>query len=323
MRIIGKKRWTLKRSETTTTADSPAKICSMPRRPPDVELRCLQFEQSHHGPDTKGANGKCSWTEGCAAPPSVSAEVHWLGKDRRAWFAVCAEHHLRLHQYFHVIDPAPVAEATHLLESLATSFAAACRSLPAHEKDSERRGQLAIGRRGLEDDEATAFLRTFRRGMVDILPDGTFTLPGCRQCPSELHLIGRSGDITALHTEYLIHIGVVAELVDDYGWALADLAFEQGEWDLYGFSDGRVTLAAEAKARSSKHDADSLASLLESLRGLSEDRTLPVKKNHERKWDALRALAAAGPLDVLLVASGARWWMKAELDQDGHLRIEG
>jgi hypothetical protein len=170
---------------------------------------------------------------------------------------------------------------------------------------------LSVGRRGIHEDEAQAFLRAWREKLVLIDIAGRFTVPAARACPPVMHLVGRSGNRTALHTEYLIQIGVIAELIQDQDWALPDLAFEQDEWDLLGYKNGRVSLAVEAKARPLRPDADSLEALRDSFVSRSIDPTVPLRKNHERKWRALEEFVTEGPVTVLLVASGARWWFDA------------
>lgn len=283
-----------------------------------ADLTCEAFSPANHRVGTKAATGRCSWTEDCSDAPTWSCTVTTSGRASR--YGLCDRHHQRIHQYYDT-DWDPATEVEHLLRTWARGFAAACRANPAHEHDGDRRDDLQLGRRGLETDECSAFLRTWRAELVDVDVDGTFTLPSLGACPPELHLVGRSGRATTLHTEYLVQIGVVAELVEDLGWGRRELAFEQGEWDLLGRREGRVQLAVEAKARAAATDPDGLARLERSLLGLSEVPTRKVPDNHERKWAALREFVESGPVDVLLVASGARTWLHARLDDTGHLRI--
>jgi Holliday junction resolvase-like predicted endonuclease len=284
---------------------------------PQVRLECESFDVAKHRAGTNGAAGRCSWREDCPGKPSVTARVTYLRNGRRATYALCDADHLRLHQYFDVQEPGPVDEAHHLLSQLAEGFARGARQEPTHALDPARVGALGLGKRGLLPDESRAFLRTWRAGLVEIEADGAFTLPRCRECPPALHLVGRSGSAVALHTEYLIHIGAVAELVNDYGWHMSELAFEQGEWDIIGVRDGRPMLLVEAKARAHRPDGDSLESLRESLHALSRDESSATSTNHRNKFRELRAAAAHGPVVVLLVASDARWWMEATVRPDG------
>lgn len=286
-----------------------------------VELGCVDFDRALHRPGSKGADGRCSWTETCPSPPVTSSTVYAQATGRTSRFALCQEHHLRVHQYYDTCNTTPTDEVKHLLEHWAEGFASTCRRTPTHPQDADRAAVLALGRRGVEEDEAAAFLRTWRAGLVDISTDGTFTVPKTRMCPPALHLIGRGGDGVALHTEYLIHLGVLAELVADRGWALADLAFEQGEWDVLGLDDDRVSLVVEAKARAHPPASDSLESLRGSFLARSDDPGVSIPANHDRKWWALADYAQHGPVQVLLLASGARWWFRAR-SHGGRLVVE-
>ncbi len=135
-----------------------------------------------------------------------------------------------------------------------------------------------------------------------------------------MHLVGRNGGRTALHTEYLIQVGVIEELIEDHHWALSDLAFEQDEWDLLGYSGAQVCLAVEAKARPWRPDSDSLQSLRDSFVSRSTNPMAPVPTNHDRKWRALEGFVKTRPVTVLLVASGARWWLEA-YELDGQMAV--
>lgn len=284
------------------------------------DFDCSAFDAGKHRAGTKGADGRCSWTEDCSALPSWSTQV--ATDTTRRLYAVCDEHHVRVHQYYADSPSTPEVEVEHLLGCWADGFARRCRAEGVHMRDGTRDGTLSLGRRGLERDECVAFLRTWRAGYVDVHVDGTFTLPGLGACPPELHLIGRNEDGTALHTEYLIQIGVVAELIEDCGWAPGQLAFEQGEFDALGHRDGRVQLAVEAKARADAADPDGLARLEASFRRLAEDPAYQAPPNHARKWDALRGFTQHGPVEVLLVASGARRWLHARQDPDGTIELD-
>lgn len=273
-----------------------------------AELNCDPYAASEHATGTKGSSGRCSWTENCAAAPvwSTTATI----PTRTQMYAICDHHHARVHQYF-TSDAPPEQEVEHLLRCWARGFARTCNANPSHAQDRGRTGDLTVGRRGLQQDECGAFLRTWRSDLVAIGVDGTFTLPGIGACPPELHLIGRSADATALHTEYLIQIGVIAELIEDHGWSPSELAFEQDEFDALGHRHGRVQLAVEAKARAAACDPDGLERLEHSLHRLSANPQEAVPMNHRRKWEALSAFVQVGPVTVLLVASGARRWLRA------------
>lgn len=284
-----------------------------------AELDCVGFDAGRHDPRTKGAAGRCSWTEDCRESPAWSTTV--TTATSRHLYALCGRHHARVHQYYPDATTTPEAEVQHLLEGWADGFAQQCRAEGTHPRDATRDRTLTLGRRGLDRDECASFLRAWRAGYVDIGIAGTFTLPGLRACPPELHLIGRNEDGTALHTEYLIQIGVVAELLEDHGWTADELAFEQGEFDALGHRDGRIQLAVEAKARPDVSDPDGLARLESSFTQLSHDSDHVASPNHARKWQALHGFTQEGSVHVLLVASGARWWMDAYRRPDGTTEV--
>lgn len=284
------------------------------------DFECASFDVGMHRPGTKSAGGRCSWTEDCPAPPSWSTRV--TRSTSRDLYALCDEHHARVHQHYTDTSTTPEGEVEHLLETWADGFARRCRAEGDHARDATRDGTLSLGRRGLQRDECVAFLRTWRAGYVEVRIDGSFTLPGLGTCPPELNLLSRNEDGTSLNTEYLIQIGVIAELIEDHGWAPGELAFEQGEFDALGHRDGRVQLAVEAKARADATDPDGLARLEASFRRSAEDPAHQAPPNHARKWTALRAFLEHGPLDVLLVASGARRWLRAQAGPDGTVELD-
>lgn len=210
-----------------------------------------------------------------------------------------------------------VAEVKRLLEGWAAGFAFACQTKPSHHLDPTRGPSLGFGSRGLASDEGTAFLRAYEAGLVIVDPDGRFRLPGARACSDNLHLVGRSGDHVALHTEYLVHLGAYGELVLDHGWSRSQLSFERGEFDIWGHDDvGEVVLAVEAKARAHRPHADSLESLLGSFERLACDPEATVPKNHLRKWIELLRLCGDHPVMLWLVADGARWYFDVTRAQD-------
>src|SRR4051812_49090241 len=106
-----------------------------------------------------------------------------------------------------------VAQVQVLLEGYADSFAAACRAgqaAPARDpstaaNDASRQRRLL--KRDVQPDEAASFLRAIRSGHMFVKPTGRFWASTARRSSRNLHLVGRSGTATALHTEYLIHIG--------------------------------------------------------------------------------------------------------------------
>jgi hypothetical protein len=74
----------------------------MPRAHPLVSLDCHQYVPENHNPGTKGASGRCSWTDDCAKRPTSSTTVEYETTGRRLTYALCATHHSRVHEYFGV-----------------------------------------------------------------------------------------------------------------------------------------------------------------------------------------------------------------------------
>lgn len=210
---------------------------------------------------------------------------------------------------------AEVDEVRRLVRGWAAGFASNCRKNPGpgekRPRDLERKETLTEGKGGLQPDECRAFLRSYRAGLVLVDPDGCFRMPEERTHKHTLHLVGRNGDHTRLHTEYLIQIGAYGELVLEHRWPRHLLAFEMGEFDILGFAvtpglHERATLLVEAKARCS--GGDSLSSLRESFIAKSSDPAFPMSTpNHRRKWSELVARTQGGPSFLWLVASDARW----------------
>ncbi len=212
-----------------------------------------------------------------------------------------------------------VDEVRRLLEGWAAGFARRCRLDPNGEIDASRSDELVFGG-DLERDEAEAFLRAYKAGLVVVDPDGRFRLPGVGRSFEAPHLIGRSGPRVALHTEYLINIGAYAELVLDFDWPAERLSFQfgAGEFDIGGFnSRGELALLVEAKARvGGSNGLDELEASFERLEAVNE---ATVTATTRRKWARLRLELETGPLRLWLVASGARRLYHCELDGTGRL----
>jgi hypothetical protein len=217
-------------------------------------------------------------------------------------------------------------EVGELLLGCADIFAADHRQRP-HRKfptDGIRQPHILLNR-GLGVDEAAAFLRAYRHGLVNVKPNGNFLIPNARACSLNLHLLSRNGDHLRVNTECLIHVGAYAELVLDYAFKssllIFDPFFNDDAMDLWGYAEpvrpgaaaweGKVVLLVEAKAR--VKGGDSLSALLSSFEKLSEDPAVPVSRNHRRKWNELLLMVGEhGTLQLLLVADGARWWFEAQ-----------
>jgi hypothetical protein len=181
---------------------------------------------------------------------------------------------------------------------------------------------------GVGADEASGFLRALDNGLVTLRPDGNFLVPGARACSPNLHLVGREGNGVKLHNEVLIHVAAYAELVVDHGWdperIVFDPFFANDALDLWGFSsgpsgeswrDGDIIFAAEAKAR--VKGGDGLQSLVKAFERLNTDPAAAVPAGQRRKWEELLRLTREHPIQLLLVADGARWWYSAAQTERG------
>ena len=227
-------------------------------------------------------------------------------------------------------DPA-IARVLHLLVDCAEVFAQRCRAHPSHPLDGTRTGSLLCAV-GIGADEASGFLRALDNDLVTLMPDGNFRIPGARACSPNLHLVGREGEGAKLHNEVLIHVAAYAELVLDHGWHPERLVFDpffgNDALDIWGFADGPqgrqwrdgdIVLAAEAKARTD--GADGLSSLVKAFQRLYLDPSASVPSGQRRKWQELLRLTRGHPIQLLLVADGARWWFSAS-QEEGKLVLE-
>jgi hypothetical protein len=218
-----------------------------------------------------------------------------------------------------------------MIQECAAVFAEGCRRSPDRRFPQDP-GRLPLVRygRGLGVDEATGFLRALEAGLVTVEADGHFLIPRARACSRNLHLVGRNDDHVALHTEVLIHVTAYAEMVLDHGWQPERMVFDPfargAALDLWGYQapaaeheswwEGDITFVAEAKARVT--GSDSLTGLAAALERLKADPTASVDRGHRRKWDELAKIVSDhGPVDLLLVADGARWWYRAHAVDGG------
>lgn len=175
---------------------------------------------------------------------------------------------------------------------------------------------LRLGRRGIEHDEASAFLRAMDAQALTVDDAGYVVPVAFRPKPGggRYSLISANtwgGDIyVSLNTEYLVHFGAVFGLVADWGWPAKDVLIEGGEFDATVEHSGRVVLAMEAKER--VEGPDGLSKLFEAFVrfGRSEEPPEPVD-NASRKYVELLRLCESGPVLLWLVASGARWGLRA------------
>lgn len=209
-----------------------------------------------------------------------------------------------------------------LLAECAEAYASDLRGTPhpAYPRDAIRQPHL-LYQPGLGQDEAVAFLRAQRHGLVEIKRDSNFLIPNARACSKNLHLLSRNDDHFRVNTEALIHVGAYAELILDRGWKPSMLVFDPffsgAALDLWGYAkpaetgsrlrDGRITFVAEAKAR--LHGRDSLSALSSAFERLQRDHSVVVEDGHRRKWQELVDIVSKnGTVKMLLAADGVRWW---------------
>lgn len=227
------------------------------------------------------------------------------------------------------VDDPSVERLLAVLLECAEGFADKCRAEPRHGSDGNRTGSLLCAA-GIGVDEASGFLRALDYHLVTLAADGNFQVPGARACSPNLHLVGREGDGVKLHTEVLIHVAAYAELVLDHDWKPDRLVFDPffggDALDIWGYAagpkgsswrDGDIIFAAEAKSR--VQGADGLQSLLSAFERLNGDRSPLVPIGQRRKWEEVLRLTSQHPIQLLLVADGARWWFSASQNQNGLL----
>jgi hypothetical protein len=69
-------------------------------RPADVRIE--PYDVARHRAGTKGAGGRCSWTEDCQAAPKFTAVVKYTDSGRRYTWALCTDHERRVKDFFNV-----------------------------------------------------------------------------------------------------------------------------------------------------------------------------------------------------------------------------
>lgn len=80
--------------------------------------------------------------------------------------------------------------------------------------------EIAWPRRGIHPDEAASFLRAVDLGHATVSSTGHVSLHRVRpKAPiGRYALLSKSGAGVSVNLEYLVQIGAVAELVEDFGW---------------------------------------------------------------------------------------------------------
>ena len=216
------------------------------------------------------------------------------------------------------LNPGAVARLDALLHGWAAVF--------AERREDVASGAFRHGSRGLGNDEATSFLRGVDGGQLAVDEAG-YVVPLCvlpKKRPQRYALCCKSGDGVTVNLEYLIQLGVMAELHRDLDWPVAQLRVELSEFDGSIVDEqGAPLLVMEAKCRRSSGQ-DTLAQLLSKWVRFAEAEEPPTRgENSANKYlDLLRITEHRRTVGVLLVADGARWWLNAER-ADGHrLRFE-
>ncbi len=65
-----------------------------------ADLRVGPYERNLHRPGTKGAAGRCSWTQHCTDPPQFTAVVIYSESGRCFVWALCDAHERRVRDFF-------------------------------------------------------------------------------------------------------------------------------------------------------------------------------------------------------------------------------
>lgn len=184
-------------------------------------------------------------------------------------------------------------------------------------------GALRHGRRGLHPDECAAFLRALDQRSLHVDSAG-YVVPLCavpKPGQRPYALCCRDGTGVGVNLEYVIQLGVLAELATQHRYPADRLRMELGEFDAAALnSDGSPAVLMEAKARVTG-GSDTLDRLLLKWLRYADGPTPQRGENAANKFVELNAVVQRnGPVTVLLVAAGARWWMTAEPTRSGCLR---
>jgi hypothetical protein len=207
----------------------------------------------------------------------------------------------------------PVARVDALFRGWAVGFAV--------ERADVETAAFNVGSRGWHPDECAALLRGLDTRRLHIDSAG-YAWPLCAEPkPGQRRyaLCCKSGSGVTVNLEYLIQLGAVAELNQLHGWPRERLRVELGEFDAAALDDsGTSVLLMEAKCRAvdPRPSADTLEKLVRLWLGYSRDGAPNRGTNAANKYLYLRERATDGPVSVLLVAAGARWWLRATRLED-------
>ena len=207
----------------------------------------------------------------------------------------------------------PVARVDALFRGWAVGFAA--------EPADVETAAFTVGSRGWHPDECAALLRGLDTRRLHIDSAG-YAWPLCAEPKpgqGRYALCCKSGSGVTVNLEYLIQLGAVAELNQLHGWPSERLRVELGEFDAAALDDsGTSVLLMEAKSRAvdPRPSADTLEKLLRMWLSYARDGAPIHGTNAANKYLYLRERVTGGPVTVLLVAAGARWWLRATRRDD-------
>ena len=140
--------------------------------------------------------------------------------------------------------PSAVERVDSLLQAWAVGFAARRHDVVS--------SNLVHGKRGLHDDECAALLRALDSRLVHVDSAGYARPIGLNAQPNRqpYALCCKSTTGVGVNLEYIIQLGVLAEMHSVLGWPLASLRMELGEFDLaVAGENGDPLIVVEAKAR--------------------------------------------------------------------------
>jgi hypothetical protein len=184
--------------------------------------------------------------------------------------------------------------------------------------------QLQHGSRGLHPDECASFLRALDARLLHVDSAG-YVVPLCAEPKpgqTPYALCCKDGSTVGMNLEYIIQLGVLAELAMLYRWPTSQLRMELGEFDASAVdAQGKPAVLMEAKARASG-GPDTLDRLLLKWLAYAEGPTPTRGTNASNKYvELLSVVQATGPVKVLLAAAGARWWLQAVPAGDDRLAL--
>jgi hypothetical protein len=214
----------------------------------------------------------------------------------------------------------PVSRIDALFRAWAVGFAA--------QRSDVLSAEFTPSSRGWHPDECASILRALDSRRVHVDSAG-YAWPLCAEPkPGQTRyaFCCKSGTGVTVNLEYLIQLGAVAELNEVYGWPVEQLRVELGEFDGAALEGGgaRPLLLMEAKCRATdpRPSSDTLEKLLRAWLVYAEGPPPHPGSNAANKYLYLLEQTTEGPVEVLLVAAGARWWLRASRRDGGSVVFE-